>query len=290
MPRIKIAGVMRTDTFSPNNVANDTAIFNAVAERLRNNGAEVNVYTEEGFICSEINETVILEMCREQRSVSKLQHLERAGKLVINSGYGIANCSRERMTRLLTDSGIAHPESIIVDTDEDVTPVLEAAGFGKCWVKRGDSHATHKEDVCHCVSREDVRHTLDGFSCRRIKRAVINRHLEGDLIKFYGVSGGKFFHWFYPLDKGHSKYGHEAINGKPRRLDFDIEALQTLCREAADILDVKIYGGDCIVGTDGTVRIIDFNDWPSFAPCREEAAKAIAGFVLEEVASRLNKC
>jgi hypothetical protein len=27
---------------------------------------------------------------------------------------------------------------------------------------------------------------------------------------------------------------------------------------------------------DGSLWIIDFNDWPSFAPCREEAARAIA--------------
>ena len=39
---------------------------------------------------------------------------------------------------------------------------------------------------------------------------------------------------------------------------------------------MKVYGGDCIVGEDGNIRIIDFNDWPSFAPCRNEAAPFIA--------------
>jgi hypothetical protein len=34
------------------------------------------------------------------------------------------------------------------------------------------------------------------------------------------------------------------------------------------------------VDPDGTIRIIDFNDWPSFAPCRNEAAPHIAKAVL----------
>ena len=34
---------------------------------------------------------------------------------------------------------------------------------------------------------------------------------------------------------------------------------------------------------DGTIRIIDFNDWPSFAPCRQEAAKEIGGIIIRKV-------
>ena len=102
----------------------------------------------------------------------------------------------------------------------------------------------------------------------------------GDLIKFYGVSGQDWFYWFYPFDEGHSKYGYEAINGKSHGLKFDLEALKAQCQKASEIMDVKIFGGDCIVDEDGTVRIIDFNDWPSFAPCREEATQHIAICVL----------
>ena len=39
------------------------------------------------------------------------------------------------------------------------------------------------------------------------------------------------------------------------------------------MLDVPVYGGDCVVSSSGEIRIIDFNDWPSFARCREEAGK-----------------
>jgi hypothetical protein len=286
MSEIKIAGVMRAGAYSPNHIGNDAAIFNAAAEQLRKRGCEVHVYSEEQFCVADIEEDVILNMCREQKSIHKLQQLEDAGKLVINSGYGIENCTRERMTRILLANGINYPDSIIVNTNEDVRPELEKAGFGACWIKRGDFHAMHKEDVSYCRHIEEAQDVLHEYFYRGISRAVINRHLVGDLIKFYGVSGQPFFYWFYPFDEGHSKYGYEAVNGKSQGLKFDLEGLKDMCQRASEIMDVKIYGGDCIVDADGTVRIIDFNDWPSFAPCRAEAAPAIAKCVLKAIKNR----
>ena len=49
------------------------------------------------------------------------------------------------------------------------------------------------------------------------------------------------------------------------------------------VLNVHVYGGDCIVSPEGDIRIIDFNDWPSFAPCRNEAALAIGKTILSHV-------
>ena len=283
MADIKIAGVMRAGAYSPNHIGNDAAIFNAAAEQLRKRGCEVNVYSEDKFQASDIEEPVILNMCREQASIAKLQALEEEGKLVINSGFGIENCTRERMTRILLGNTVPYPDSLIVNTNESVVDDLRKAGFSSCWIKRGDFHAMHKEDVSYCRHPEEAQEVLHEYFYRGIKRAVINRHLVGDLIKFYGVSGQPFFYWFYPFDEGHSKYGHEAVNGKSRGLHFDEDKLKEMCQAASDILDVKIYGGDCIVGADGTVRIIDFNDWPSFAPCRQDAAPYIAKCVLSAI-------
>ncbi|MDE5877271.1 MAG: hypothetical protein K2H47_07235 [Muribaculaceae bacterium] len=283
MAEIKIAGVMRAGAYSPNHIGNDAAIFNAVAEHLRKRGCEVNVYNEEQFQKLELPEEIIVNMCREQASIAKLQTLEEQGRLVINSGFGIENCTRERMTRLLLGHGIPYPDSLMVNTNEAVTEDLRKAGFTSCWIKRGDFHAMHKEDVSYCRHPEEAQEVLHEYFYRGIKRAVINRHLPGDLIKFYGVSGQPFFYWFYPFDEGHSKYGLEAVNGKAQGLPFSLEGLKEMCQRASDLLEVKIYGGDCIVDRDGTVRIIDFNDWPSFAPCRTEAAPYIAKCILSSI-------
>ena len=64
-------------------------------------------------------------------------------------------------------------------------------------------------------------------------------------------------------------------------------SLHQICRDAAEALDVKIYGGDAIVDADGTIRLIDFDDWPSFAPCRTEAAQHIAKLSMKLIKEHL---
>lgn len=289
MADFEIAGIMRAGAYSPNHIGNDAAIFNAVAEQLRKRGCIVTVYSEEQFNYGLVKERIILNMCREQQSIKRLQEMEDDGCIVINSGYGIENCTRERMTRILMGHGIPYPDSIIVNTNEAVIGELKNAGINNCWIKRGDFHAMHKEDVSYVRHAEEAQEVLQEYFFRGIKRAVINKHLVGDLIKFYGMYGSPFFFWFYPFDDGHSKYGLEAINGKSKGIDFDIEYLKSICNQAAEALDVKIYGGDCIVSPEGDIRIIDFNDWPSFAPCRNEAAPFIAKCVLNTIMESLKK-
>ena len=285
MAEIEIAGIMRAGAYSPNHIGNDAAIFNAAAEQLRKRGYVVNIYSEEQFKLNDIKERVILNMCREQSSIAKLQQLEDQGCLVINSGYGIENCTRERMTRILLGTNIPYPDSLIVDTNEAIKPLLKKSGFQSCWIKRGDFHAMHKEDVSYVRHPEEAQEVLQEYFLRGIKRAVINVHLTGDLVKFYGVCGTPFFFWFYPFDQGHSKYGHEAINGKSQGIKFNVKEMKDICQRAAEELNVVIYGGDCIVSPDGEMRIIDFNDWPSFAPCRNEAAPHIAKSVISLIKS-----
>lgn len=288
MAEYRIAGVMRAGAYSPNHIGNDAAIFNAVAAELGKRGCEVRTYSEEQFASTDIQEPIIVNMCRERASIAKLQELEDRGAIVVNSGYGIENCTRERMTRLLTANGIPYPESLIVNTDENVKSRLDEAGFPTCWIKRGDFHAMHKEDVSFCRHSEEAQDVLKEYFYRGITRAVINRHLEGDLIKFYGVADTDFFFWFYPFDEGHSKYGHEAINGKSQGLPFELDYLRHICTRASEVLDVRVYGGDCIVGADGSISIIDFNDWPSFAPCRNQAAPFIAKSIMALVKKNRN--
>lgn len=87
---------MRSGAYSPNHIGHDAAIFNSVAEQLRKRGCGVNIYSEENFCSGAVKERFILAMCREKRSVERLQQLEDDGYFVLNSGYGIENCTRER--------------------------------------------------------------------------------------------------------------------------------------------------------------------------------------------------
>ena len=280
MADITIAGILRAGAYSPNHIGNDTAIFNATADELRKRGCLVNIYSEDQFNRNGVSEPIILNMCRERESITQLQKLEDEGRTVINSGYGIENCTRERMTRILLAAGIPYPESLIVDTNQNIKSLIEQAGFKSCWIKRGDFHAMHKEDVSYVRHADEAQEVLQEYFYRGIKRAVINVHLVGDLVKFYGIRGSQYFFWFYPFDQGHSKYGWEKVNGESRGYAFDEDYLKQVCNQAAEEVNIDIYGGDRIVAEDGSLQIIDFNDWPSFAPCRNEAAPHIAKAVL----------
>ena len=273
--KIKIAGIRRGNQYSPNHIGNDAAIFNLTVEYLRKKNCEIVEYTEDQFQTADIDAGLIFNMARDTRSIQKLQKLEDKDVKVINSGYGIENCTREKMTRLLLANHIPHPKSVIVLTNEEKFQNLDSLG-DHCWIKRGDFHAIHREDVTYARNGEEAESVIREYALRGIPSAVINEHLEGDLIKFYGVEGTDFFYWFYPNNLNHSKFGLEKINGRAKGIPFNLEELKNNCSRAAQVLNIYVYGGDCVVDKNGNVKIIDFNDWPSFAPCRNIAAPHIA--------------
>ena len=87
-------------------------------------------------------------MMRSKASVRKLQKLEeKEDCFAVNSGHGIENCTRERMTTLLLENQISHPRSLIWDTNDGVPEALIKPVFEPCWLKRADFHAIHREDV-----------------------------------------------------------------------------------------------------------------------------------------------
>jgi hypothetical protein len=137
------------------------------------------------------------------------------------------------------------------------------------WLKRGDIHASVTADVQWIDSRGRLEAGLAEFARRGIALAALQAHRAGDEIKFYGVAGGAFFHWFY--------------SGNARKYPFDSAQLQKLGDEAAAAAGLDVFGGDVIVSPAGELTLIDLNDWPSFAPCRERAAYAIADFITKRV-------
>lgn len=276
------AGIQRGNRFSPNHIGNDSAIFNLTAQHLIGKGYKINDYTEDE-LSESIQEKFIFSMGRGLNTVKILQKLEDNGAVVVNSGYGVESCYRSNMTNLMRDAGICIPKSLIVDTATAGEGVFEELGGRNIWVKRGDFHAIHKEDVTFVNNPQEGAEILREYALREIQTAVICPHIVGDLVKFYGVAATNFFYWFYPTNVQHSKFGHEEINGKPNYLPFSFDTLKQEAARAAGALNIDVYGGDAIISPDGFIYFIDVNDWPSFAPCREEAAAAIANRIHDKV-------
>ena len=285
MADTRIAAVFRSREYSPNHIGTDAAILNDVCDQLRKRGCAVDTFTEESLISNipakPLDYDAWLTMARAPKTIKLLQQFESMGALVINSAFGIENCRRERMSTILAGNGIPLADFIITDTDAAVLNRLKKENYSNCWVKQADGHSKHKEDVSFVRNPEEAQEILQEYFMRGIRRAVICRHLSGDLIRFYGVEGTDFFKWFMPMDDRHFSPDTVDLDTHPALLDAN--RLKTICSSAAEALDVKIYGGDCILLPDGQLVLIDINDWPSFAPCRKAAASFIARFLLKTI-------
>ncbi len=199
MESLHIAGVMRLNVYSPNNIGNDGEIFKATVKALEKLGCRVRVYTETDFQSSEIQEEVVFSMGRQDKTIAKLRALEAKGVKVVNTPSGVVNCIREQMTKLLLEANMPHPKSIITPTKIDDS-FFEKYNLGyPCWIKRGESHAIEKEDVAYVCNAAELESRMKDFRDRGIGKAVINEHLRGDLVKFYGVVGTPFFSGFILL-------------------------------------------------------------------------------------------
>lgn len=274
MADITIAAILRAGIFSPNHIANDAAILHAVVAELRKRGCIVNIYSEEEFYKADIDEDVILAMCRHTKTVEKIQRLEDAGKIVVNSGYGIENCIRMIMVRLLAQAGVPVPEFCVVDTDVDVRKQLRNAGFGPCWVKKGDAPVHHLEDNARCRHAEEAQELLHEFFFRHISKAVISRDIDGEKIRCYGVASLGWFHSFIPFRRAGSENDGDSMQESLR------ERVKEMCMKAANVMNVDIFGCDVVLDSNNDCYIVNFDDWPSFAPIRKDAARAIAKTVL----------
>ncbi|QRR03892.1 hypothetical protein [Dyadobacter sandarakinus] len=278
MNAIEILGVHRNRKYSPNHIGNDDAIFSLTARELEKMGCKVSICCENEFLdMQEVPFERIFTMARQKEVVSRMQQLESNGMNVVNSAFGIENCFRTNLTNALNQHQIPVADSYIVPTSYQESDVFEKITGKGYWIKRGDFHAIHKEDVSFAATIGEAKEILREYALREIPDAVISEHLVGDLVKFYGVRGTDFFFWFYPYDRNHHKYSdYQAINGGSKYYQFSEADLHEVAGRAAGVVGIDIYGGDAIVSKDGTFRIIDLNDWPSFAPCRDEAAGFIA--------------
>lgn len=277
--KLRVVGIRRAQRFSPNSVERDAAICQAVADCLGRQGYDVSLHAEEAFTpCLAQGAAAVFSMARGTETVAAL---ERLSTPVVNPVAGLRNARRGDMTRIFAEAGIPMPRSWMVRTDGTL-PDADCP----CWLKRTDECAQASGDVVYAHGRDELAAAMRRFADRGLREAVVCEHLPGDLVKFYGVKGTGFFEYYYPTaGDGFSKFGLERHNGAARFYAFDAAALAATADRAASLLNLPVYGGDCIVGADGEVRLIDFNDWPSFSRCCDRAAEAITSVIVKAIES-----
>ena len=273
--KYELISIYRAERYSPNSVERDKAIMDAVCEKL---STRYNIYkTREEDIETEgmplmqrlpdahlphsSAQLLVLSMARSRKALDILTQMEGEGARVINRPQPVLNATRSVIDRMMRENDF---------------PCAPLHGDHGWWIKRGDEAAQEKGDVRFAANEKERDIITEEFRKRGITDIVTTAHVDGDLVKFYGVAGTAFFHTTYPTDGGFSKFGDERRNGTSRHTSFDIAALHSDASRLAQLTGIEVYGGDCIVRSDGSYAIIDFNDWPSFSVCRHDAAEAIA--------------
>jgi hypothetical protein len=264
-PRVCL-GIFRERAHSPGRETDDAEIMRLAGKHLEATGLQVVLRTpDEAFAdVADAPPAGVFFMCERLEALARLSAWESTGIPHVNSPRAVLNTYRDRMLAQFEEAGVPFIPSRLVTTGDRAPEVTTPL-----WVKRADVHNTQDGDVVLARTDGAVRDALAALGARGIERAVLQPHIAGDLIKFYGIGGGgphrepAWFRWFY--------HKEQRLAGHP----VDERYLARLARQAAGALGLEIYGGDMIATAEGLV-LLDLNAWPSFALFREEAAPVIA--------------
>ena len=199
-------GIYRELAHSPGRETDDAEILRETAAELSRRGYSVGLKSPDELPETDATDVppFLFVMCERVPIVERLAEWERRGARIVNRPSSIRNTDRERAVGLFERDGIPFPRSFLVET----APARRPAFSGPCWIKRSDVHATEAGDVAFAAHPAELAAGLATLAARGIARAVVQEHVPGDLVKFYGVAGlgeedgrPSWFQWFYHRDQ-----------------------------------------------------------------------------------------
>jgi hypothetical protein len=254
-------GIYRESICSPGrHRENDTVILELVAGELRRRGHVVHLASPDEVGRFAMSRSTIFSMSRSPRVLKLLTRWAAEGRTVVNRPDRVLGTARSQLVDRTLGS-VSLPSCQVVPTARAARSSVQAVD-GDWWVKGGDLYASRREDVQRLGTMEELGRVLNDFERRGIGTAVLQEHVPGREIKFYAVRGD-FFYWL--------ETDNPAIHGTIG------EPFQACALESGTALSLDIFGGDLVIGEDGRTTLIDLNDWPSFAPCRDAAARQSRG-------------
>ena len=273
--RPRVIGIARSPAYSPfQHATNDQAILEATLAELEGMGWSARCLHEQDIGSVSLPSAgLYLNMCQGSDAALALLAHESEGLRFFNLPSSTLRCHRERLIAELQRGRIPFPPTVLLRTARSPgapRPIaLQRLGPGPWWLKRGGVHAERVGDVRLLPPVwEELERGLAKLAARGIRLAAVQTHVEGPVVKFYGVGKGTFFHAYLADSK--TPVPPDLI--EPARL-------RALAFRAAALLKLDIFGGDVVIAAPGRPVLIDLNDWPSFAPVRENASRAIARYV-----------
>lgn len=266
MKPLTVLGIYREKRFSPGKVEADAAILDATLAELAQNGWSTKTLPGEAISTADAKPELVVSMAQSPQVLRTLDKWSQEGIRVVNSAQSIRNCYRKPQLRLLQEAQLPLPISRIVTLHTSQAQHLPTSG--RYWLKRGDVHAMQTQDVVCVTSKGERQKALEYFDRQGVTDILVQQHVEGSVVKFYGVVGNAFFRAFL------GPSGEDVTCG--------LGALRDIAQQAAQATGLEVYGGDAIITPHNRVVLIDLNDWPSFSKCYQPAAKSIANHLLNK--------
>jgi glutathione synthase/RimK-type ligase-like ATP-grasp enzyme len=264
-----VLGIYREKTFSPGRVDDDARIMDMTVADLAFRGHSVRTLRFDALDGQGAQADCVLSMAESKKTLARLEEWQEGGTRVINGVPSVRNCLRATLFRLLPEAGLPVPEGVVLPVDK-VHTVCSFRGSTQYWLKRGDVHSVNPGDVVKVSNYEETMHALDHFRRSGIEQVLVQEHVDGESVKFYAIAASRYFKAFC------FSRNREEITDRMGRL-------RTLADHAGYAAGLEIFGGDAIATPDGQVFLIDLNDWPSFASCRDSAAQHIAAYVADSL-------
>jgi len=271
-------GVYREEVYSPGKIIQDSAIMDsAIAASTGAGFLGLAVLKAENMSRDIIDgmgalttnkPACVLTMAQSNDALVLLDRFEKNRIRVINSVRSVRNCYRKILFRCLRTAGIPLPRFQTFPTGaliEDI-PFEMPKPY---WIKRADVHAMAPGDVVCIRSEKELENAIDHFLRKNIQEVLVQEHVDGEVVKFYGIGPDTFFEAFR-VSTG------ERVTGQMGQLS----RIATL---SANAVGLEIFGGDAVVDPAGRIFLIDLNDWPSFSPCLQQAAESIAIYITHTI-------
>ena len=264
----KILCISRADVYSPQNPVRDFSMISATCDALRAEDFEVSLMSEEkvedvsGF-------DAVLSMGRLPKTLKMLSRAQQSGILVLNNPTSVALCgARYQLLCTLREVALIPHFELALGVVKPPFPY---------WIK-ADGYTTDAFPVQKCPAHFPIAAPL-------MQRCLYMQHVEGILVKFYGVKHTGFFEVRVENAKQTKLASDENAASFEKAFESRSKAILTavknMAEQAASRISLDIYGGDAVIDAENRVWLIDFNDWPSFSSCRERAAAAISRRVTE---------
>jgi glutathione synthase/RimK-type ligase-like ATP-grasp enzyme len=250
---LKAVGVYREVSLAGKPEA-DMAILDATAAELRKFGFDVSVFHPDK-IPEDAKADLVFSMARSAASHARIAKL--GARVVVNSLKSISDSlNRELSYSLLEKAGVPIPGTRVVAARGSDWPMK------KLILKRPDRHEFTKV----AATEEEFNRAMDEYIGQGVERVVAQDFVEGMHVKYYTIGNEAFL-----ADDAESRLPADVVKR------MKIHAVR-----AGEALGLRVFGGDFMV--DGQKAfLVDLNDWPTFSPMREEAARKIAALLAREL-------